>query len=280
MRDKQKILHGSLIQHGKSNDRIYLMSYNSEKREELYRDLIDLAEKEEYGKIFIKVPQLDEDFFLVRGFRREAVIPRFYPGFDCILMGYYLDEERKELSKDSGTTIRKVLEVSCLERGFDKMDQSGVSIKKLTEEHIKEMAGIYKKVFPSYPFPIDNPSYLKETMNRHVYYFGCFREENLIGLSSAETDPATGAVEMTDFAVLPEYRGENLACSLLKEMEKSVREMGFRVAFTIARAVSFGMNKTFAKADYTFGGTLINNTQISGSIESMNVWHKNLMTGL
>jgi hypothetical protein len=34
------------------------------------------------------------------------------------------------------------------------------------------------------------------------------------------------------------------------------------------------MNITFAKCGYIFGGTLINNTQISGSIESMNLWHK------
>jgi hypothetical protein len=36
------------------------------------------------------------------------------------------------------------------------------------------------------------------------------------------------------------------------------------------------MNATFAKAGYSFGGTLINNTNISGDIESMNVWYKNL----
>jgi hypothetical protein len=36
------------------------------------------------------------------------------------------------------------------------------------------------------------------------------------------------------------------------------------------------MNITFAKLGYRYGGRLINNTNISGSIESMNVWYKSL----
>jgi beta-lysine N6-acetyltransferase len=36
------------------------------------------------------------------------------------------------------------------------------------------------------------------------------------------------------------------------------------------------MNKTFAALGYRYGGTLVNNTQICGDLESMNVWHKPL----
>ena len=36
------------------------------------------------------------------------------------------------------------------------------------------------------------------------------------------------------------------------------------------------MNITFAKHGYSFAGTLTNNTQISGQLESMNVWYKAL----
>jgi hypothetical protein len=47
-----------------------------------------------------------------------------------------------------------------------------------------------------------------------------------------------------------------------------------KTLYTIARSHSAGMNITFAKKGYLFGGTLINNTDISGKIESMNVWYK------
>jgi hypothetical protein len=36
------------------------------------------------------------------------------------------------------------------------------------------------------------------------------------------------------------------------------------------------MNITFAKNGYEYAGTLKNNTNISGNIESMNVWYKHL----
>jgi len=48
------------------------------------------------------------------------------------------------------------------------------------------------------------------------------------------------------------------------------------IAETIARAMSTGMNITFACCGYNYAGTLVNNTNISGSIESMNVWYKNI----
>ena len=81
---------------------------------------------------------------------------------------------------------------------------------------------------------------------------------------------------MTDFAVLPKYRGHQLALHLLHEMEIHMIDAGYRLLYTIARAASYGMNTTFARAHYHYGGTLINNTQISGSIESMNIWYKEL----
>ena len=60
-------------------------------------------------------------------------------------------------------------------------------------------------------------------------------------------------------------------------MDHAARERGHRVAYTIARALSFGMNITFARRGYLFAGTLVNNTNISGRIESMNVWYKRLV---
>ena len=55
-----------------------------------------------------------------------------------------------------------------------------------------------------------------------------------------------------------------------------MKDKDIKMAYTIARAVSYGMNITFCKRGYTFAGTLINNTNISGGIENMNVWYKAL----
>jgi putative beta-lysine N-acetyltransferase len=136
------------------------------------------------------------------------------------------------------------------------------------------VASCYDEVFESYPFPIHDPDHLRKEHEGGTRFFTAWDGESLVAASSMEPGGASGAVEMTDFATLPSNRGEGLATRLLGMMDSAAMEAGKRVAFTIARAVSFGMNITFARRGYRFGGTLVRNTQISGSIESMNVWHK------
>lgn len=81
---------------------------------------------------------------------------------------------------------------------------------------------------------------------------------------------------MTDFATLPEYRGNNFSVILLNKMEKEIEKQSYKLLYTIARAKSYSMNITFSKLGYFYGGTLINNTNIAGNIESMNVWYKKI----
>ena len=59
-------------------------------------------------------------------------------------------------------------------------------------------------------------------------------------------------------------------------MEKNVRLLGVKMAVTIARAASPGMNAVFRQNGYRYAGLLRNNTQISGRPESMTVWYKPL----
>jgi putative beta-lysine N-acetyltransferase len=157
-----------------------------------------------------------------------------------------------------------------------ELDTAQFKIRRCGPADTFEMAEIYKTVFSSYPFPIHRPEYLKTTMDSHVDYYGVEHAGALVALSSAEIDRASQAAEMTDFATLPEWRGNALSIHLLLAMEQGIAEKGVKTAFTIARAISAGMNITFAKAGYEFGGRLTNNTNISGSIESMNIWYKHL----
>jgi putative beta-lysine N-acetyltransferase len=131
-------------------------------------------------------------------------------------------------------------------------------------------------VFESYPFPVDDPDHLRKEQEHGTRFFTVWEEGDLVAASSMEPGGASGVVEMTDFATLPAHRGKGLATHLLSLMDRAAAKAGKRVAYTIARAASFGMNITFARRKYTFGGTLVNNTQISGAIESMNVWYKPL----
>ena len=145
-----------------------------------------------------------------------------------------------------------------------------------TKDDAEAITQVYREVFETYPFPIHDPEYILQTMEENFIYFTLWDGDRLAAVSSSEMYPAYGNVEMTDFATLPHYRGNGGAQFLLRTMEAEMRKRGIANAYTIARAYSFGMNITFARNGYSFGGTLTNNTNISGSMESMNVWYKTL----
>jgi len=285
--DTIESLQGALIQHGPFNQRIYLMKIGDANPEQLIREMKTLARRKEYTKIFAKIPLEFKDVFTEAGFRVEAEVPKFYNGYQtAAFLGYYIDPDRKKtdtgelnkilkLAHDKAAEVRNAGE-SDAERVRRKPLPDDANLRECGPDDADRMAEIYKTVFPTYPFPIHSPGYLRETMETHIRYFGIERDGRLVALSSAETDPVSQNVEMTDFATLPDERGHGYAVHLLLRMEKEMQADGFRMAYTIARAISPGMNITFSKLGYEYGGRLINNTQISGRIESMNIWFKEL----
>jgi putative beta-lysine N-acetyltransferase len=270
----EKIGAGSLIQHGSHNRRIYLMKLADLDMPGLLPQLDKIAAKRGYGKIFAKTPARWHDAFLAAGYQREASISRYYRGAeDCHLMSRFTKPERS--IPEDGEQIFEVIRVCRENLGGKNSTLSGdTAVESLREADADEMADIYRQVFETYPFPIHDPEYLRQTMRDNIRYLGIRIDGALAALSSAEIDRDAAASEMTDFATLPSHRGKGYARLLLAQMEKAVAEEGVLTVFTIARAVSFGMNLVFARAGYDFAGTLINNTGISGRLESMNVWHR------
>jgi putative beta-lysine N-acetyltransferase len=197
-------------------------------------------------------------------------------GEEGLFMGKYLSEKRKKERRSD--LVREVL-ATAQAKACTQPDLTLPSIftcRRTRPEEAEEMAELYRHVFATYPFPIHDPSYLVETMESHVHYYGIWEEDELVALASAEMDLKGLNAEMTDFATLPESRGKGLANYLLARMEEDILDLGVKTAYTIARAYSHGMNVTFAKNGYEFCGTLTNNTDISGGLESMNVWFKPL----
>lgn len=277
MSDKIGFLRNSTIHYGAYNDRVYLMKLNEKDNSVIVNDLVVFARKKSYSKIFAKVLENSKSVFLNSNFTIEASIPDFFKNETCYFMSYFLNNERK-IEKDKNTVNNVIATAKKKREKIFNIGElsSDFSCHCLSCKDVDEMVEIYKVVFDTYPFPIYNPEYLKEIMESHVKFFGIRKGNKLIALSSAECDHESKTVEMTDFATLPEFRGSGLALYLLDKMENEMKSEGYRMSFTIARAISFGMNITFAKCGYDFGGTLVNNTNISGKIESMNVWYKNL----
>lgn len=239
----------------------------------------ELARQNGYTKIFAKVPASVEKHFTTAGFLVEAAVPRFYNGIeDGLFLARYYDEKR---SVDAASErIRSVLDIARQKSTFPPdLTSAGPHLCRLaTPEDSHQMSRLYKQVFASYPFPIDVPDYLEKTMAENISYAGIWQDEKLLALASAELDSQAANAEMTDFATLPEHRGSGLASKLLHYLERQVHKQGIQTCYTIARATSYGMNITFARNGYEYGGTLTNNTQIAGALESMNVWYKPLQS--
>lgn len=277
MSDTIAELGKSIIQHGKVSDRIYLMKLDPDEAEKIVVELEEIAKQNQYTKIFAKIPSKSKQIFLDSGYIQEAHIPYFYNGEDdaFFMAKFFSDQRRNQQDKDRIVDVLKVAQSKQTIRQIDPLKQ-GYECRKAIPEDALQMSQVYKKVFASYPFPIHNPEYIKETMHKHIEYYGIWHEGKIAALSSSEMDLKSLNVEMTDFATLPEYRGNKFAIYLLNEMEQAMKQKGIKTAYTIARAVSYGMNSTFSKMGYTFTGTLVNNTNISGGLESMNVWYKPL----
>ena len=273
--DTTMLLDGALIQHGASNDRIYLMDLGSADPVMLVPELLALAKTNNYGKIFAKVPEKKAKAFLKAGFLVEAKADNlFYGQEDGLFLGLFLDSER--YTEKLSDTYDKICQVALAKESIDESTHEAVRL--CTAEDVMAMAKIYGKVFDSYPFPIDKPDFILKSMEEDTLFAGIEVDGELVALASAECSFQTDKryAEMTDFATLPDARGNGYALQLLFFLEQEIKERGILTAYTIARAVSPGMNVTFGKADYRFGGRLHNNTDISGNIESMNVWYKSL----
>jgi len=275
--DRIENFGSSVLQHGPENDRVYLMKLHHDDVPGVLEYIDELVDRHDYSKVFAKIPATSKASFLQAGYSVEAKVPRFYQGeVDGLFLANYPQPERQN-DPDAGV-VTQVLDTAQAKAGSSVpaglSDARGNQCRLAQVDDCSAMADLYQRVFSSYPFPIHDPAYLAETMADNVTYAGIWKEDELIALASAEVDEAGSHAEMTDFATDPVCRGKGLAHLLLAELESLMAQAKIRTCYTIARATSFGMNITFAKSGYQYGGTLVQNTQISGGLESMNVWYK------
>ena len=270
-------IKGSVIQHGPHNNRIYLMRLNTDDTHGLIATLDDMAIKNDYGKIFAKIPAPEWNAFKSADYIKEAEVPRFFTGkTDGFFIAKYFSAERQRTHN-----VEKLL--GFVKQAGEKSANNIHRTCKATRDVVScqpsdtaEMSAIYQQVFKSYPFPIQKPIYLKRMMKEGVLYFCVRIEGRIAAIAAAEIDLVNKNAEMTDFATLPKWRGMGLAGMLLSHMEKKTRKLGIKTAHTIARATSHGMNFVFKNSGYNYSELLKNNSQICGSIQSMTVWYKHI----
>jgi beta-lysine N6-acetyltransferase len=273
------VLHrgNSTIQHGHFNNRVYVMKLAPGDIHDIIRYAEDLTHKEGYTKIFVKVPESSVEIFSSAGYITEATVPFYFHGREsAVFMAKYTDPTRKEVG--DATTIAETLSAAfgyAGERSSYELPD-GFSLMHAHAGDAEEIATLYQSVFKTYPFPIFDPEYIRETMQGQIRYFVIRKSHLLVAVASCEVDAENQNAEVTDFATDPKFRGIGFARILLQAMETELKNERILLAYTIARAFSRPVNSIFAGAGYQYGGLLPNNTNICGSLESMNVWYKKL----
>jgi len=268
--------NSSLIQHGKHNDRIYLMKLDQRDIPFILDTLSKLARKNKYTKIFCKIPKWAAPLFISDGFILEASVPEFFnKKEDVFFVSKFLSSDRLLFIENSKLEkLSQLLYKNPSKKNREEI--SGSNVRRLEIPDATKIAEIYKEVFLSYPFPIHDPAYIRRTMGENVQYYGIERYGRLAAVASSEIDRSGLNAEMTDFATRPEYQGNNMSVLLLEAMESEMKKQGIYTLYTIARLNSIPMNKTFLRSGYNYSGTLIKNTNIAGNIESMNVYYKHI----
>lgn len=274
--DKVEIFKEATIHHGKFNDRLYIMKFPEQGGIDLVDEITRKAMSSGYTKVIGKAPKKLLPVFLNSGYKVECTVPRFFKGEeDCCFVSRFLSVDRAIFDPEPLEKFNEVLDnYEPSEKKQQSVKEAKYDIRELNHGDAEEMTAIFKEVFSTYPFPVHNAGYIKQTMDEHICYYGVFIDGKLKSISSAEMDRENQNAEMTDFAVLPSARGLGLSKLLLHFMEDDMRKKNFKTLFTLARLHSIPMNKTFLGAGYSYAGTLINNTNIAGGIESMNILYK------
>ncbi|QIW80340.1 putative beta-lysine N-acetyltransferase [Bacillus tequilensis] len=264
----------AVLDHDGFNKRIRVVHYDGA-IEKALPEIVAAAKEEEAEKIIVYAKQHDETGLAKQLFAPEGFLKGYYLGHPACVMVRYLTENRRQT--DSYVKEHEMIE--ALYRTAPRLrseNKPDFTIRKAEANDMYQLSMLYKKVFRTYPTPVFDPAYIEQTMNENTIYYVMFDHDSLISAASADINPELGHAEITDCAVLPEYRGCSLTSFLIEALEKEMAEQEIFNVFSLARAASFGMNAVLYHSGYQYGGRLINNCYISEGLENMNIWCKHL----
>lgn len=111
MYDRIETIGKSVIQHGKQNDRVYLMKLAASDFPGIIPQLEEMAVKEGYGKIFAKLPGWTQKEMILRRYKIEASVPFFYNAEEsAVFFAGFIDPARETMEKKTREAITGIIE--------------------------------------------------------------------------------------------------------------------------------------------------------------------------
>lgn len=256
------------------NQRLKIVDYEGDPAV-LASRMIKLCQEDGLGKIIAVIDDRDEKVFRHNGYILEGNIPGYFKGKDGHCLSYFTKQERAHsipLEKED-MIISQAQEV----RGQYQFSENNKFVfRDANESDANQLAKLYDTVFKSYPTPMDNPAYIKKVMNQKVLFKVAEVAGQIVSAASADMNSVLLNAEITDCATLTEYRGQGLLSDLIYQLEGELIKKDFVTLFSLSRALSVGVNIVLVKQGYVYSGRQINNCDIMGKFEDMNIWVKRL----
>lgn len=257
------------------NKRIKLVRYEGDLKN-VVMNSIQTCEKYNMGKIIAVVNEKDFTAFRENGFVLEGVIEGYLRGETGLCASFFSDPERA-VSKSPDEEDAIIDKVKEYKSQFEYSPNSDFKVRTAGLEDVNDLAYLFDTVFKSYPTPMDNPEYIKNVIRSGKVIFKIAEWGNkVVSAASADLQPQLLNAEITDCATLEEFRGKGLLSELIYHLEILLQEKKYITLFSLSRSLSTGINIVLGKHGYLYSGRLINNCDIMGKFEDMNIWVKKL----
>lgn len=279
MTDKVEKIGDSLVQHGKYNDRVYLMNLSQKDFPEIINNLENLADEKNYRKVIAKVPQWGWDKFQMNGYELEARIPKYFNGrSELRIYSKFFGENIVRMSAIEKKVIKENIRI--VKKHQNKISNNyaipGIKIRKIRKNEISDVSALYKEFYKTYPFPIYANEYLLDLINDGVLFAGAYKHDQLCAVMGCEVNQTFKNAEIMACAFNKISTGSNVLIGLFNFLSDKLIEKDTKTVYSIVRALDSNLNSSFRKMGLRYFGTLENNTNIHGQVESMNVWSKQL----
>ena len=240
--------------------------------------IIKFASEHGAGKVLCNCLKDELGVFYDAGFILEGKIEGFFRGDSAYCMSCFICDQRKQNHnhEDENAIIGKCLAVKGTYE-YNEKDFKYI-IRDAGEQDINDIVALFSEVFSTYPTPVYDEEYIRDTMNGKILYKVAVCDGKIIGMASADLDCKNLNAEITDCATHPEFRGKGILSNIIYFLEQDLRRKGYITLYSLARAVNPGVNIALSKHDYKFKGRMVNNCNICGSFEDMNIWVKGLKT--
>lgn len=261
-----------------TSKRVKIVDTNNINVQNLKR-IIHYASKQHLRKVICNCDIKSSEIFSDAGFKSEGKIDGFFKGEDAYCMSYFIHSDREVCSNfiEKNLLIKKCLDIkNTFSTGHSNLNYK---IRTANKNDIKEMVKLFSTVFSTYPTPIYDETFLRESMDKKVIYKVAVYDGKIISIASADMDKENLNAEITDCATYPAYGGNGILSNIIHSLECDLKSKGFMTLYSLCRAINPSINYVLSKHNYTYTGRMVNNCTICGTFEDMNIWVKNIHTG-